>query len=254
MNFAKPLVTVFVCAAAQICAAVVGHALWTRGVPFPAALLSACSAAIGMCLLCRSRTEITLLNALFPLAVVASFSGENFTLYSGWLLPFALFLLLLFIPTLYSGVPYYPTHRKVYDAVKNLLPRDTPFYFIDLGCGDGRMLAYLARCFPKAKFFGCELSPLAWLVATIRCLPYRSRVQISFSDLWRVDVSKADYIYNFLAPPVMARLWMKLSVESKPTALLISNAFEFPVKAEQTITFDSDRRSALYLYPMTRKN
>lgn len=254
MNFAKPLKTVFVCAAAQLCAVVLGHVVWTHGFSFPIALASASFAAICMSLVCQTRTEITLLNGLFPVALVASFNGENFALYSGWLLPFSLFLLLLFIPTLYSGVPYYPTHRKVYDAVKNLLPRETNFDFIDLGCGDGRMLAYLAGQFPKARFVGCELSPIAWLVATVRCLPYRGRVSIVFADLWRMDVSKADYIYSFLAPPVMARLWMKLSGEAKPEALLISNAFEFPVKADETIVFDGDRRSALYLYPMTGKN
>lgn len=204
--------------------------------------------AMGICVLCKARTEITFLNALFPLAVVAAFNGGSADLHTGWLLPLAGAMVLLFAPALYSGVPYYPTHRKVYDALRNILPHDKPFEFVDIGCGDGRLLAYLAKHFPQGTFRGCELSPLAWLFATLRCLPYRSRVKISFADLWSFDVSHADFIYNFLAPPVMARLWMKLSAEAKPHALLISNAFAFPVDADREITFGEDRRSRLFLY------
>jgi len=249
MSFAKPLITIATCGAAQLCAIVLGHIIWTSNGGFLFALCGAICAAIGICLLRRTRTEIIILNALFPIAMVAAFSGDEFVDYSSSLLILTVFLLLLFIPTLYSGVPYYPTHRKVYEAIGNLLPSSPePFEFIDLGCGDGRLLAYLARNFPNGRFYGCELSPLAWLFALVRCLPYRSRVKIAFKDLWSIDVSRADFVYNFLAPPVMSKLWMKLSVEAKPTALLISNAFAFPVAPIQTIEFDGDKRSLLFLY------
>jgi len=248
LNVPKPVITLLTSAAAQSCALVIGHIFWNHGSSLLLAVMAAAGGAAVCGFLLRMRPEILALNILMPFAAITAFDAGFVAQYGAWFLPFACFMALLFAPTIYSGVPYYPTHRKVYDEIRKLLPTDKAFHFIDLGCGDGRLLAYLASHFPNATFSGCELSPLAWFFAKVRCFYYGSRVNIQFKDLWSTEITKADFIYNFLAPPVMPRLWMKLSVEAKPGSTLISNAFEFPVEADRVVRFVDDKRSSLYIY------
>ncbi len=248
MKFPKPVITLAICTLAQISALTAGHAAWSNGASLGFAITLAVILAAAVALLCRARIGILLLNLIFPIAVVASFNAGDLSAYTGAIFVVAASLLLLFAPALYSGVPYYPTHRRVYEAVRDLLPSDRSFKFVDLGCGDGRLLAYLAKERPLGEFYGYELSPIAWGFAKLRCLPFGARVHVELRDLWKVDVAKADYIYVFLAPPVMARMWMKLSVEATSAQLIVSNAFEFPVAPSRIVEFVGDGRSRLFIH------
>jgi hypothetical protein len=69
---------------------------------------------------------------------------------------------------LFSGLVYeHSVGPVVWDRLRSYLQRaDRPHYLIDLGCGDGRMLAALGRQCPGLRLIGMEYNLVARNVAT----------------------------------------------------------------------------------------
>ena len=165
----------------------------------------------------------------------------------GWFLAAFVVLLLVFWRTDASRVPLYLSNRKTAAALLDLLP-PTPCAVIDLGCGDGGLLARLARARPDCRFTGIEHAPLPWLVARLRCagLP---NLSIRRGDFWPVPLAGYDVVYAFLSPAPMPRLWEKACAEMAPGSLLVSNSFAVPqAEAERVVAVPDRRATQLHCY------
>jgi hypothetical protein len=183
-------------------------------------------------------------NFLLPAGVLLSFN------FPGWLISLALATTaLIYIPTFWTRVPFYPTSRRTYDAVAGLLPADRPFEFIDLGCGFASMLCYLADRFPQGKFRGVEIGPLPWLVARVRTLG-RKNLSVRYLSLWKVDLAPSDVVYTFLAPGPMEDVWKKVSKEMRKGGTFITNSFPPSRKADRSIVIQDGREFVLYIYAL----
>jgi hypothetical protein len=138
------------------------------------------------------------------------------------------FLLLLLVYWNAGGdrVPLYLSSRATWKAVDKLLP-EGPFAFVDLGCGLGGLLAYLAGRRPEGRFCGVESAPLPLLASWLR-LRGRPNCQVRRADLWQVELAEFSVVYCFLSPAPMAELWRKARAELRPGALFISNSFAVP--------------------------
>lgn len=55
---------------------------------------------------------------------------------------------------------YHPANRFRYHLVASVVPRHAPApaNVLDVGCGDGSLLAHLHALFPRAALFGCDVS------------------------------------------------------------------------------------------------
>ena len=156
---------------------------------------------------------------------------------------------MVFAPTFFTRVPYYPTTVDLYQTVAEQLPREGAFTFIDLGCGFGGLLFYLAKNRPQGRYVGVELGLLPWLTAAVRAaLLGRRRVRIQLGDLWKSDLSRFDYIYAFLAPPPMPRLHEKIKAEAHSAAVVLINSFPLPLPPRRRIDLPPPSRQALYIY------
>ena len=185
-------------------------------------------------------------NALLGPAVALSL---NFTIPPALIVTIAIAALLMYLPTIWTRVPFYPTSSPAYEIIRAKLPTDRPFVFIDLGCGFGTLLAYLAKRCPQGTFIGVELGPLPYLLAKFRSfLAHRRNLKIEYQDLWRSDISRADFVYVFLAPPPMAALWQKVQRELPKGRTLIVNSFPVPAKAREEIELLDSRNGKLYWY------
>ncbi|KKP62076.1 MAG: hypothetical protein UR57_C0013G0001, partial [Candidatus Nomurabacteria bacterium GW2011_GWE2_34_25] len=106
----------------------------------------------------------------------------------------------------------------------------------DLGCGDGRVLFYLYKNNPKAKYIGIENSQFPLLVFNVRNWFFKrknkSNISIIGKDFFDVNLSDATHIFTYLYPNVMDDLIPKLDKELKSGTRLISASFRFTGRRE----------------------
>ena len=148
----------------------------------------------------------------------------------------------------FSAAPWVPCRsadtKRICDLAK-ICPSDT---VIELGCGDGRILAAAAR--RGARCIGYEISILPYLIARIRAqltpAPY-PRPKILLRSFWSTDISVATVVIIFLMPAVYKKLSEKLLREAAPGTRIIF--YVWPMREWQPVQIDKPSgRPALYLY------
>jgi hypothetical protein len=155
-------------------------------------------------------------------------------------------LALVFGGGLLTRVPLYHASADAWARLEDLLPEQLGLRFVDLGCGFGGPVAYLAKARPDGIFVGVEASPFTWLVAWLRCLPM-ANAHIRLRSLWRTDLAAFDVVYAFLSPVPMAALWAKVRRELKPGSRFISHSFEVPLETPHRVIPVQGREGARLL-------
>ena len=155
-----------------------------------------------------------------------------------------------------ARVPYVPVPSSVLRDIHNALQLTDESVAYDLGCGDGKVLFYLAKQIPRARYIGIENSPLPILLARIRAYwharVYGSQVEIISDDFFTHDVTSATHIYMYLFPQVMDELLPILEKRLSPGTRLVSATFKFKNK-QHTEEIHLDRGTyqlakVLYIY------
>ena len=171
-----------------------------------------------------------------------------------FLLIAAIILGIIHLPTFWTGVPYYPTSKAAYREILELLPENKSFRFIDLGCGFGPLLLFLAKHRPLGSFVGSEISLLPFMLAWLRTkLAAKARISIAYKSFWDISLADFDVVYAFLAPGPMEKLWEKASSEMKPGSVFISNTFVVPAKPQKVIELRDERGCTLYIHEIKRQ-
>jgi hypothetical protein len=166
-----------------------------------------------------------LIQFLFPLAVLGA---SQLALAPGVFLAGFVVLLLVFWSTFRTQVPYFPSGRKVRDAVASLLPDERQVAAIDIGSGLGGLVLDLARRRPESRFDGIELAPLPWLASRLRARVSGSAARFVRGDYERLDFGRYDLVFAYLSPAAMDALWRKARAEMRPGTLLVSYEFAVP--------------------------
>jgi hypothetical protein len=147
-----------------------------------------------------------------------------------------LFMLLLFWSTFRTQVPFYPSGRRVWHAVSELLPPDRPVRLIDIGSGLGGLILNLAWRHPRSGLSGIELAPLPWLFSVLRARMTGSTARFLRGDYERLNFGDFDVVFAYLSPAAMAALYRKAKHEMHPAAMLVSYEFSIPGhEADRTI-------------------
>lgn len=168
-----------------------------------------------------------------------------------WFLAAFVLLLLVNWNSFRERVPLYLSGARACRRLSRRLAGLPPdFRFIDLGCGLGGTLVQLARDYPRARLTGVETAPLVFVLAWLRCLPYRN-CRVRYRSLWREPLAGYDAVYCFLSPAPMAALWDKARAQMHPGSLLISNSFTIPgVPPGEVIELHDWRSSRLLLWQL----
>lgn len=143
---------------------------------------------------------------------------------------FALLIVSMLIGfVVFFGPPYVPTMRRNIDAALDLLELKPGQTLLDLGSGDGRVLAAAAKRGINAV--GIELSPVLVLVSYLRTWRYRKRVRIIWGNYFLAKWPPADAVFTFMIQRQMATLDRKVEKwrKGKPVPLA-SFAFRIPGK------------------------
>lgn len=156
------------------------------------------------------------------------------------------FLLLLYWSTYRTQVPYYPSGRRVWKTVADMLPQGRALRVIDIGSGLGGLVLDLQGRRPESVVEGIELAPLPWLVSRLRALAAGSPARFLRGDYEHLDFSRYDAVFAYLSPAAMPALWDKAAREMRPGSVLFS--YEFLVAAHPPDRVVSPYREGPCLY------
>ena len=153
-----------------------------------------------------------------------------------------LVLLLLFLwmwSNIRAKVPFVGIPNSILKDIEKALLLNDGGVVYDLGCGDGRVLFYLAKRNPNLKYIGIENSPFPFVLAKTLSWWHKKvnniNVKIIKKDFFEVDLSNATHIFTYLYPNIMDDLIPKLDKELKSGARLISASFHFTAKREKEL-------------------
>jgi predicted RNA methylase len=105
-----------------------------------------------------------------------------------------------YVITLLLSLLLSPSHTqrdKLKELVKDLDLKDGDT-FVDLGCGDGRVVFEVAKNFKKVNCIGYEISPIHIMIAKLSRMilfPFSNRVRIVPENFMKVDLSNVDVVY-----------------------------------------------------------
>jgi hypothetical protein len=138
-------------------------------------------------------------------------------------------LVLLFGFVVMRGAPYLPTLRAQQQTALELLDLKKGQTLLELGSGDGRMLAYAAS--KGIKSIGIELNPVLVLWTRVRYWRYRKLICVSWGDFWLTSWPQSDGMYVFLLDKYMAKLDTKIiQYSGKKSYKVASYTFTIPDK------------------------
>jgi len=146
-----------------------------------------------------------------------------------------------------GGALYVSTSRRRADAFIEAAPMQPNQVFVDLGCGDGRILRR-ARRVHGVRAIGYEINLLAYAKARLSSIG--SGIEIRWQNFWKADLSGVDTVFCYLYPDVLPKLGAKLRRELKPGAWVACCNFALPHwKPERILRPTRGRNSdPIYLY------
>ena len=146
-------------------------------------------------------------------------------------------------------VPLYLSNPTTWRAINKLTLQQSGT-FLDLGCGLGGIIFYLAKRHPDKLYVGIESAPFPFAIAKARqFLAHQTNVDIRYGDFWKEDFSAYSAIYAFLSPASMAKLFEKISLEMPTGGMFISNSFAVPaIQPKDTITLEDRRQTELLIW------
>jgi hypothetical protein len=136
-----------------------------------------------------------------------------------------------FLLIVLRGAPYVPTHERDLEKLFSLYKFRTNDVLVDLGSGDGRVLAAAAR--RGVRSVGYELNPFLYWYSKVK-LRSANSAEVRLEDFWTSKLPDGTaVVFVFLAGPFMAKLDRKLTKEAERLGhdvLLVSYGMKIPEK------------------------
>ena len=147
-------------------------------------------------------------------------------------------------------VPFVPSSDIKVDELVKIVKLKKTDKFLDIWCGDGKILDAIKTKFPDNKVVWIENSPEPYNVAIKRLKENNKGYQVIRGDFFKEDWSDYQVIHTFMIPYLMWKIWKKLSSECKKWTLLISSAYEVPgIKCDKKIKIEKwSYKSFYYVY------
>ncbi len=137
------------------------------------------------------------------------------------------FLFLLYLLIFRYKAPWVPIFKEDLKRLDSLIKLETNKTFYELGCGNGRVIFYLAKKYPEVKFVGIEISLFLFLFCQLRkILGNYKNVKLKLNDYMLLDLNQADYIYVFSNTKPVNELAQKIVNEVNKSLIVISYCFE----------------------------
>jgi len=136
--------------------------------------------------------------------------------------------LLSFAYAAVSGAPWVPTWKRDIDRLERVLALHSGEHFVELGCGDGRVVLELTKR-SGALGIGVELSLMQFIAAQVRRMWQRTpNAYILLQNIFSHDLSNANAVYLFLMPETYEKLRPKFEKELRPGTRVVSYVWPIP--------------------------
>jgi len=152
--------------------------------------------------------------------------------------------------SMWHGAPYVRSKSDAIDAMLKELNLAKGTKFLELGCGDGRVICQAVKQY-GAKGRGVDISWLWLILANIRAwrMGIRKEVQFVHQNIIDVDVTWADVIYIYMMPRFLAKHGQRIFNKAKPGTIVVSNTFDIPyLKDKYVKVLKPNSKSELLFY------
>ena len=145
--------------------------------------------------------------------------------------------------------PTVKTPQKVISEIIDLINLKKKDIFLDLGCGDGRVVLEVYR-YAKCKCFGYDISPIMIILARTRRIlsfPMSKDIVFDADNVFSVDLKDITKIYCYLDQKTMNALKKKFIPFIKNGGVVYSYRYGIKgMKGERKIKLSNDEY--LYIY------
>jgi len=152
-----------------------------------------------------------------------------------------------------KGIPFVSTPKNDWYRICEVAELKPGQLVYDLGCGKANLLTMAARNF-GVKGVGYEIALWPNIWGRLRVWRQQADVEIRAKNFMYADISKADVIFCYLFPHIMAQLEPKFKAELKPGAKVISYAFKMPNAVPAKIVSATPRYSRFTRKPIHTSN
>ncbi len=123
--------------------------------------------------------------------------------------------------------PWVPTRRKDFSRIDKLAKLKEGDNFVDVGCGTGSLLVYLAKKYPQTNFVGIEIAwPLFLITYSKKIFFGCQNIELKNRDFFKCDFSDYNKFFVYgLTRKAFSRLSQKIKKECDSGTKIISYTF-----------------------------
>ncbi|PLX24515.1 hypothetical protein C0580_05045 [Candidatus Parcubacteria bacterium] len=151
-----------------------------------------------------------------------------------------------------TKVPIIITPKKfiinLVDHIKqnNLLDSNSVVYELGSGWGD---FSFAIENLNPQKIIAYELSFIHIFWSKIKAKIRKSKISFEMKDFFQADLSDADFIYIFLVPKIVDKVWKKMKQECKTDTMMVLLGHELSnEKYLYKIKTNPDKKDSTYYY------
>jgi len=148
----------------------------------------------------------------------------------------------------FKGSPYVPTKRKIIQNILKSAGLKRGHKFIDIGCGDGRIVEEAVSTF-GAIGEGIDINPLLIFRARIRAkLKKLKNTKYITGNIKKIDLSNYNMIYVFLMPKFIEEISLQLKKALMNKTIIISHGFKVNNLQKYLKKVVADKSFPTYIY------
>ena len=160
------------------------------------------------------------------------------------------FFVLAYDNIVVGKVPFKLLERDTIREILYRLDIDQKQTFIDLGCGDGRVLIEATKLHPSLKYTGMEKAIFPFLLAKFKTRNYQN-IQIIHGDIKKYNFTKYNIVFVYLLPDLLNELVPGIQKAMKSGNKLISVQYkpdDLKAQDKYSLTNKSKFADRWYLY------
>lgn len=161
----------------------------------------------------------------------------------------SLALLFWLLGNIFTDAPFVPVPKKVVGSVADYVDDSKYSIFYDLGCGDGRIVRFVAKNHPSLKCFGYDIALIPYLLSVL-LTSKRSYKNVKFfkKDFQTVKLVPGTCVFTYLLPGAMKLLKEMLDTQKVSGIRIIACDFELDGYTHHTVVLVQNKKRIYKLY------